>query len=205
MERKSEFSRKSKETEITATVNIDGSGETRIQTQIAFLDHMIELFAFHGCFDLNIEVEKSDIQIDIHHTNEDVGIVLGKLFKKALGELGGINRFGTAFAPMEDTLGRTVIDISGRGFLTLKIGEPGEDVPKFNKEEGYAMNYLEHFLESFAHGIGATMNVQLSRPNEDIHTNIEAVFKSLGLALKTAVEINPARKGLVPSTKGIID
>ncbi|MBF0484032.1 MAG: imidazoleglycerol-phosphate dehydratase [Candidatus Omnitrophica bacterium] len=203
MERKAQLERKSKETEITASINIDGRGKSKIKTNIGLLDHMLDLFAFHACFDLELAVKKADLEIDIHHTNEDIGIVLGKLFKKALGEMQGIKRFGSAYAPMESTLGRAVVDISGRGYLTLTI----ENMDKVNikNEDGYTMAYLEHFLESFAHNIGATVNVKIEGTSEDLHTNLEAAFKALGLALHEATRINPARPDSVPSTKGIID
>ena len=124
MQRKAEFERKSKETQIKAALNVDGTGKTKIKTPIGFLDHMIELFAFHGNFDLDLSVV-GDTHIDIHHTNEDIGIVLGKVFKKALGEdKAGIKRFGYAYAPMEATVGRCVIDISGRGFLKFNSLSP---------------------------------------------------------------------------------
>lgn len=195
------FERKSKETEIIATVNLDGKGETKIKTQIGFLDHMLELFAFHGCFDLDLEVKKADLEIDIHHTNEDIGIVLGKVFKKALGDdMKGIKRFGSAFAPMESTIGQTVIDISGRGYFTLN-----PDGQSLGEQEGYKFDYLEHFMESFAHSLGATMYVEIKNTSDDLHTSLESVFKSFGLALSDAVAINPKRPDDVPSTKGIID
>jgi len=203
--RKSKLDRKSKETEIKAELNIDGAGACRIKTHIGLLDHMLELFAFHGYFDLTLDVQKADLEIDIHHTNEDVGIVLGKLFKKALDEKQGIRRFGTGFSPMEATLGRTVIDISGRGYLKLQVGLPGQNAAPVKDQENYSMKYLEHFLESFAHGLGATVNIVIENPDEDLHTNIETVFKSLGLALDQATQIDPRRVGQVPSTKGIID
>ena len=200
--RTAEAERKSKETQIKASLNIDGKGKSKIKTHIGILDHMLELFAFHGFFDLTIDVKKADLNIDIHHTNEDVGIVLGKLFKSALGEKVGIKRFGSAFAPMESTLGRTVIDISGRGYLCFKIQNNGTAI---KDQEGYSMKYLEHFLESFAHGLGATVNIFIENPDADLHTNIETVFKSLGQALDQATTIDPRRAGNVPSTKGIID
>ncbi|MCB9721788.1 MAG: imidazoleglycerol-phosphate dehydratase [Candidatus Omnitrophica bacterium] len=200
-ERSATLERKSKETEIRAELNIDGSGKTRIKTQIGILDHMLELFAFHGFFDLNLEVQKADLEIDIHHTNEDIGIVLGKVFRKALDEMHGIKRFGTGFSPMEGTLGRTVIDISGRSFLQINCA----DIDKIKDQENYSMKYLEHFLESFANGLGATMNVTIENPDADLHTNIETVFKSMGQALDQATGIDPRREGVVPSTKGIID
>ena len=204
-ERRAVIDRKSRETEIRAELNIDGQGQTKIKSQVGMLDHMLELFAFHGYFDLDLDVKKADLNIDIHHTNEDIGIVLGKAFKQALGQKEGIRRFGSAYAPMESTLGHSVVDISGRGYFTLKVGAPGEAPPAIKDQEGYSMSHLEHFLESFAHNLGATINVIIERPSEDLHTNIETVFKSLGMALDRATEIDPRRSGVVPSTKGIID
>lgn len=204
-QRKAELERKSKETEIKAELNIDGTGETNIKTHIGFLDHMLELFAFHGYFDLDLKVQKADLEIDIHHTNEDIGIVLGKLFKKALGEKQGIRRFGVGFSPMESTLGQTVLDISGRSYLKLQIGQANQPLALIKDQENYSIKYLEHFLESFAQGLGATVSIIIKNPDEDLHTNVETVFKSLGLALDQATQIDPRRAKTVPSTKGIID
>ncbi len=200
-ERKAKLERKSKETEIKLELNIDGKGQTSIKTQIGILDHMLELFAFHGFFDLNLNVEKADLDIDLHHTNEDIGIVLGKTFKKALGEMKGIKRFGNGSSPMESTLGSSVVDISGRGYLKLEI----EHGTAIKDQEGFSIDYLEHFLESFAHNLGATINIFVSNKGTDLHTVVETVFKSLGMALDQATQIDPRRKGTVPSTKGIID
>ncbi|MBI3618086.1 MAG: imidazoleglycerol-phosphate dehydratase [Candidatus Omnitrophica bacterium] len=204
-QRKAQLERKSKETEIKAELNIDGQGKAKIKTHIGLLDHMLELFAFHGCFDLNLEVVKADLEIDIHHTNEDVGIVLGKIFKKALGEMQGIRRFGSAFAPMEDTLGHSVVDISGRGHCKFNFEgtRPGAHVG----EEGYNLLNLEHFMDSFAKQLGANMIITInnSSTTADLHTITETVFKSFGLALDQATQVDPRRKGAVPSTKGIID
>jgi len=204
-QRKAELERKSKETEIKVELNIDGTGKSQIKTNIGILDHMLELFAFHGYFDITLDVQKADLDIDIHHTNEDIGIVLGKIFKKALAEMKGIRRFGSGFAPMEKTLGHTVIDINGRSYLTIQVGCPGESVPNIKDQDNYSMKYLEHFLESFTNGLDATINIMIERPDEDLHTNIETVFKSLGQALDQATQIDPRRKGIIPSTKGIID
>ncbi len=204
-QRKAKLERKSKETQIIAELNIDGTGKTKIKTHIGILDHMLELFAFHGYFDLTLNVQKADLEIDIHHTNEDVGIVLGKLFNKALNGKEGIRRFGSAFAPMEKTIGRTIIDISGRGYFSSQIGGGEIFSAASNDQEDYSIKYLEHFLESFAHSLGATINVKIESPDADLHTNLETVFKSLGLALDQAAQIDPRRKGAVPSTKGIID
>lgn len=193
--------RKSNETQITAELTIDGTGKTSIKTPIKILDHMLELFSFHGFFDLQLSVT-GDVEIDIHHTNEDIGIVLGKIFRKALGEMEGIRRFGFGFSPMESTLGRSVVDISGRGYFTLNVQNNGVTVLE---QENYSLKYLEHFMESFAHGLGATINVTIENPDQDLHTCIETVFKSLGIALDTATQQDPRRGNNVPSTKGIID
>ena len=199
-ERKTNFERKSKETEIKGVLNIDGKGVTKIKTPIGLLDHMMELFAFHGFFDLELEV-KGDTHIDIHHTNEDIGIVLGKAFKKALGEKEGIKRFGRGAAPMESTWSDVVIDISGRGYFSFMADEK-----TVTAQEGYSLNDLEHFLESLAHNLGATLIVKTyNAQGADLHTIMETVFKSLGLALDQATQIDPRRGGSVPSTKGIID
>jgi imidazoleglycerol-phosphate dehydratase len=202
--RKSTVERKSKETHIKATVNVDGRGDRcEIRTMIPFLDHMIELFGFHGLFDIELEVIKADTQIDIHHTNEDIGIVLGKAFKQALGEKAGIRRFGSAGAPMENTVARCILDISGRGHFKLNIQD--NKVLSGKDGEEYSMSYLEHFMESFAHAFGATVSITLQNVSDDVHTNVEAVFKAFGLALDAATQIDPRREGIVPSTKGIID
>ncbi len=219
MQRKALIQRKSNETQIDGSINIDGTGKTKIKTPIGLLTHMLELFAFHGYFDLELEV-KGDTHIDIHHTNEDIGIALGKAFKQALGDKLGIKRFGSAFAPMEDTLGHTVVDISGRGHfkpyysggnLSLQnevIKELNKDLPNSSEanQEEYSFKYLEHFLESFAKQLGANIIVTVKHVDSaDLHTIVETIFKSLGMALDQATTIDPRRAGQVPSTKGIID
>lgn len=206
-ERKAVIERKSNETQIKVELNVDGRGKAKIKTPIGLLSHMIELFTFHGFFDLNLEVT-GDTHIDIHHTNEDIGIVLGKAFKKALGDdKAGIKRFGSGFAPMEATLGHSVVDISGRGYLKLDlVSYAGQSLPDLKNEEGYSIQHLEHFLESFAHQLGANVVVTVKRDAAaDLHTVMETVFKSLGLALDQATIVDPRREGNVPSTKGIID
>ncbi len=200
--RRASFERKSSETVIKVSLNLDGRGKTKIKTPIGLLSHMLDLFCFHGFFDLSLEV-KGDTHIDIHHTNEDIGIVLGKAFKEALKDKKGIRRFGWAFTPMENTLGQTVIDISGRGHCTMNFDGPSQGS---NKEEGYTFQDLEHFLDSFAKSLGANLIVTIKDPKStaDLHTVLETVFKSLGMALDQATAIDPRRKG-IPSTKGIID
>ena len=205
-QRKAVFDRKSKETETIATLNIDGRGETKIKTNIGILDHMLELFAFHGHFDLILEVKKADLETGIHHTNEDVGIVLGKVFRDALGDMAGIRRFGSAFSPMEDTLGHAVVDISGRGHFKIGWSESFARA-SLHDEDGYSFKELTHFLDAFSKNLGANIIVTIQNPPDhtDLHTIMETVFKSLGLALDQATQIDPRRKGAVPSTKGIID
>jgi imidazoleglycerol-phosphate dehydratase len=201
-QRTAQFERKSKETQITVNLNVDGTGKCNIKTPIGFLNHMLELFVFHGHFDLDLIVT-GDTHIDIHHTNEDIGIALGKAFKKALGEdKAGIKRFGYAYAPMEATVGRCVIDISGRGFFKFNSESP---MPTQKGTEGYEFSHFEHFMESLAHMMGATLSLTIQNPSDDLHTNLETMFKSLGLALDQATTVDPRRAGQVPSTKGIID
>lgn len=197
-----EIKRKTKETDITVKLNIDGSGKAKINTGIGILDHMLELFAFHGLFDLEIAA-KGDLKVDIHHTNEDIGIVLGEAFKKALGDKKGINRSGSHSWPMEDVVASVAVDISGRGFFKGITFEPMVQSARIDKE-GYDFTYANHFFESLAKKMGIDLNIKLSSSNPDLHTNLEPVFKALGKALDQAKQIDPRRKG-IPSTKGIID
>lgn len=194
--------RKTKETDITVKLNIDGSGKTKINTGIGILDHMLELFAFHGLFDLEITA-KGDLKVDIHHTNEDIGIVLGEAFKKALGDKKGIKRFGSASVPMEDVVANVVVDISGRGFFKGIVRGPGTQLAA-RADEGYSFDYANHLFEALAKKMGMNLDIKLSTKNPDLHTNLEPIFKALGIALDQATQIDPRRKG-VPSTKGIID
>lgn len=201
VEREIKVERKTKETEIACRLNIDGKGKTAIDTGIGFLDHMLELFSFHGLFDLILKVIKSDLGVDLHHTNEDAGIVLGQAFKKALGQMRGIRRFGFASVPMEDVLANVTVDISGRGYFRLKTGE-GAIAPKL--EEGYTFADAEHFFDGFAKHFGMNLNISIDSLSPDLHTTLEPIFKALGLALDQATQIDPRRRN-IPSTKGIID
>lgn len=192
--------RKTKETEIIVKLNIDGSGRHKINTGIGILDHMLELFAFHGLFDLDI-LAKGDLKVDIHHTNEDVGIVLGQAFKKALGDKKGIRRFGSASVPMEEVVATVTADISGRSYYRLKTGKTKVSPAM---QEGYVFTDSEHFLDSFAKQLGANLIIKVDPISMDLHTTLEPIFKALGLALDQATQIDPRRK-TVPSTKGVID
>jgi imidazoleglycerol-phosphate dehydratase len=198
--RKAEKKRKTKETDILVKLNIDGSGKSKINTGIGILDHMLDLFAFHGLFDLEIGA-KGDLKIDIHHTNEDIGIVLGQVFKKALADKKGIKRSGAATWPMEEVVANVTVDISGRGFFTWPLEGAGF-AP--DKKEGYEIEYAKHFFDAFAKNLGANLNISVNTTNPDLHTTLEPIFKALGKALDEATQIDPRRKG-VPSTKGVID
>ena len=189
--------RKTRETDITVTLNVDGTGKSKIDTGIGFLDHMLELFAFHGFFDLTIKA-KGDLKVDIHHTNEDIGIVLGQAFKKALGDKKGIKRFGFAGVPMEEVVGKVVLDINGRGFFDLRKSADAE------KSEGYEFGYVEHFFDGLAKHLGTNLNIRIDNASKDLHATVEPVFKALGLALDHATQVDPRRKS-IPSTKGVID
>ncbi len=194
--------RKSKETNITVKLNIDGTGKAKINTRIGFLDHMLELFAYWGLFDLDVTVAKGDLNIDIHHTNEDVGMVLGQAFKEALGDKKGIKRFGSSSAPMEEVVADVSLDISGRGSFKFLSDYA---IPAFDdKKEQYTFEYAKHFFESFASHLGVNLNIHIREVSPDLHKTLEPAFKALGIALDQATQIDPRRKG-IPSTKGIID
>ncbi len=200
--------RKTTETDITVTLNIDGKGASGIKTPIGLINHMLELFAFHGLFDLDIKASGDFKKVDMHHTNEDIGIVLGQAFKKALGDMKGIKRFGAASVPMEEVVANVTVDISGRSFFKLIAGKT--TIEKFvsgvfpKKQDGYELKDLEHLLDSFAKHLGMNLNVKIDPLNPDLHTTLEPVFKALGIALDQATQIDPRRKG-IPSTKGVID
>lgn len=198
--RKALIKRETTETNITVKLNIDGVGKYKINTGIGLLDHMLELFAFHGLFDLDITA-KGDLNVGIHHTNEDIGIALGQAFKKALGAKKSIKRLGSASVPMEEVVANVVIDISGRGYFRLFTGKTSIS-PEM--QEGYVFTDAEHLFDAFAKHLGMNLNIKVNSLSPDLHTTLEPVFKALGLALDQATQIDPRRKG-IPSTKGIID
>ncbi|MDP2941396.1 MAG: imidazoleglycerol-phosphate dehydratase [Candidatus Omnitrophota bacterium] len=200
--RKAEIKRKTKETNICVKLNIDGKGKAKINTGIGLLDHMLELFAFHGLFDLEI-VAKGDLKVDKHHTNEDIGIVLGEVFKKALAKKAGIRRFGSAAVPMEEVVANAVVDISGRGSFRFNLGNAAIVYP-VAKDGAYEFKDAEHFFEAFAKHLGMNLNIMIHPLSADLHTTLEPAFKAAGIALDAACQIDKRRKG-VPSTKGVID
>jgi len=191
--------RKTTETNISVELNIDGTGKFLIYTGIGFLDHMLSLFARHGCFDLKV-MAKGDLDVDIHHTNEDVGIVLGEAFAKALGDKKGIRRFGSKdiAVPMEEALARIALDISGRPSLYMRcVGKPVP--PTLLDRQVYNLSSAKQFLEAFVRNSGVNLHVEYR--GEDLHHVLEAVFKGFGRALCDATRKDPRIKG-VPSTKG---
>lgn len=192
--------RDTRETKIAVKFNIDGQGDYQIETGIPFLNHMLELFAKHGLFDLKIKA-KGDLEVDIHHTNEDVGICLGQAFDRAMGGKKGIKRFANVVIPMDEALVEVVLDISGRPSLYFGQ-ESGHKFDKKEVKEGYDLNDARHFLGSFCTNSGINMHVNIKK-GEDLHHILEAVFKGLARALNTATKVDPRIKG-IPSTKGRI-
>lgn len=200
--RKAKVNRKTKETSIAVELNIDGKGDSNIKTGIPFLDHMLTLFAKHGLFDLKIRA-KGDLEVDLHHTNEDIGICLGQAFKEALGEKEGIRRFGEKTIPMDEALVnvRAVVDISGRPFFNnIKSEKPYEDK---DVQGGYNLEYARQFFQALINNFPITMHISILSSGSDMHHLIEAVFKAAARALDEATQIDPRVKG-VPSTKGRI-
>jgi imidazoleglycerol-phosphate dehydratase len=194
--RKAKIDRKTKETDIKLILNLDGVGKYTIDTSIPFLDHMLSLMCKHGLLDMRIKA-KGDIDVDYHHTVEDIGIVLGKTVKQALGNMKGISRYGQASVPMDEALASVAIDISGRPYLIYKV-----EFPKKGKLKNFDPDLVEDFLHAFVINSGITLHVK-SPYGRNTHHIIEAIFKALGRALKQAVSIDPKVKG-VPSTKKCI-
>lgn len=186
--------RSTRETSITATLGIDGSGSTSVDTGIGFYDHLLGSLAHHGLFDLAINAD-GDLQVDEHHTVEDVALVLGAAFAEALGDRAGIARFGQSSVPMDEALATAVIDLGGRPYAVIDLPFHGERVG------GLPLQLVEHALEAFARTAGAT--VHLTGTGRNDHHLAEAAFKALGRALRVACELDPRRAG-VASTKGTL-
>jgi imidazoleglycerol-phosphate dehydratase len=197
--RSANIKRKTTETDISGKLVIDGKGKADVKTGIGFLDHMLTLFSFHGLFDLSLKA-KGDLNVDIHHTNEDIAICLGKAFKEALGNCEGIKRYGSKEIPMDLAAAKAMVDIGGRYAFDWKV--PPYAVSLASKE-GYLLDDGKDFLDTFAKNANINLHVEIYK-GEDVHHVLEAIFKALGMALDEATQIDPRRKG-VPSTKGIID
>ncbi len=192
-ERIGRFGRKTKETNVDVELNLDGTGIIHIDSNVPFLDHMLTLFAVHGLFDLRCEA-RGDVQVDDHHTVEDVGICLGQAFKEAIGDKEGIVRFGTALVPMDESLVNVVCDISGRGFLMYSVEISCEKIGNFDTE------LLEEFFRAFATNAGITLHVRKISGKNGHHT-AEALFKGLGRSIRQASEFDDRMEG-IPSSKG---
>ena len=189
------ISRNTSETQIKLSLNLDGSGKSKISTGIGLLDHMLTLWAKHGLFDLTIKA-KGDLHVDYHHTVEDIGIALGTAIDKALGKKKGLTRYGHAIVPMDESLALAAIDISGRPYLSYNVSVKQKKIGKF------PIHLVEEMLQGIVNKSGMTLHIKLLS-GKGPHHALEAIFKALSKALAMAVSINPRMKG-IPSTKGII-
>ena len=187
--------RKTRETKIAVELNLDGSGKSEIGTGIGFMDHMLELFARHGKFDLKVQAA-GDLEVDAHHTMEDLGLVMGEVFSQALGDKAGIRRYGSFLLPMDETLVLIALDLSGRPYLVYDLVPPVEKVGTLDTA------LFHEFFQAFCVKGGINLHIKLMAGGE-IHHIFEAVFKGLARALEQAVSHDPKEKG-IPSTKGIL-
>ena len=186
--------RNTKETQITATVNLDGTGVSDLHSGVPFLDHMLDQIARHGMIDINLNAT-GDIEIDDHHTVEDVGITLGQAFTKALGDKLGIRRYGHAYVPLDEALSRVVIDLSGRPGLTMKVDFTRSRIAEFDVDLFY------EFFQGFVNHALCTLHIDNLR-GANAHHQAETVFKAFGRALRMACEADARAVGIMPSTKG---
>lgn len=195
MNRSATIERNTSETKIRLSLSLDGSGETAIRSGVPFLDHMLNLFARHGLFDLSVEAA-GDIQIDFHHTVEDIGIVLGDAFRQALGDKKGICRYGQVMVPMDETLVSAVADISGRPYLVYNVALPKAKVGDFDVE------LAQEFFQAFVNHCGMNLHINLLY-GDNLHHIIEACFKAVGRAMDMATRVDPRVDGVM-STKGVL-
>ena len=194
--RSAEIRRATAETDIVLALHIDGTGRSDIKTGVGFLDHMLTLFARHGRFDLSVSC-KGDTFVDDHHSVEDIGIVLGEAFAKALADKRGIVRYGSVTLPMDETLMLAAVDLSGRGMLRMKVQFPTEKIGTFDTE------LVKEFFLAFVRTSGATLHFQ-QLDGENSHHIAEAMFKAFGRAMRQAAAIDEAFKDEIPSTKGVL-
>ena len=195
--RQSEIKRKTNETDISVFINLDGNGISEIDTGIPFLDHMLHQISSHGLFDLKIKAI-GDTHIDDHHTNEDVGIALGKAFSKALGERKGISRFGHFFAPLDEALVQVTLDCSGRPHLSYNLQLKAPRIGNYDTE------LVKEFFIAFVNNSGITLHINQIRGNNTHHI-VEACFKSFSRAMRMATEIDLRRSDSIPSSKGMLE
>ncbi len=190
------ISRKTHETSIDVTVNLDGTGLYQVATGIGFLDHMLEQLSRHSLIDLNVKTV-GDLHVDQHHTTEDTGIAIGEALAQALGDKRGITRYGTAYAPMDETLTRCSLDISGRPWMVWKAAFNTPRLGEWDTE------LIEHWFQSFAQAAGITLHVENLYGSNNHHI-VESCYKALARALRQAVEIDPRKSDAIPSTKGVL-
>lgn len=194
--RKATVTRKTTETEVEASVDLDGTGSHDVATGIGFLDHMLEQLSRHSLIDLRVRAA-GDLHIDFHHTTEDTGIAVGQAVREALGERRGISRFASVAIPMDETLTRVAVDVSGRPYLVWKVALPRPKLGDMDTE------LFREWFHAFAQGAGVTLHVETLH-GENSHHIVESCFKGLARALRRAVEIDPRAPGAVPSTKGTL-
>jgi imidazoleglycerol-phosphate dehydratase len=192
--RKAKLKRKTKETDISLDLNLDGRGNYAIDSTISFLDHMLSLMCKHGLMDVKLSA-RGDTDVDYHHTVEDIGLVLGSAIRAALGDMKGIRRYGSAEVPMDEALARVSLDMSGRPYLVYKVA-----FPKRSRIKSFDPDLVEDFLQALVSTGGITLHVNVPY-GRNTHHIIEAIFKALGRALREAVSLDPRVRG-VPSTKG---
>jgi imidazoleglycerol-phosphate dehydratase len=195
MARTASIERVTRETQIRLSLDVDGAGVGKICTSVPFLDHMLSLFARHGLFDLQVEAT-GDIDIDFHHTVEDIGIVLGDAFRKALGDKQGIRRYGNAVVPMDETLASVTVDISGRPYLVYEVSLPKVKIGEFDVE------LVREFFVAFANNCGTNLHVRLMY-GDNVHHIVEACFKAFARAMDEATRLDDRIKGVM-STKGTL-
>lgn len=195
-ERKARVERNTLETQITVEINLDGTGAVQFDTGVPFLEHMMDQIARHGLIDLNVQA-RGDLQIDTHHTVEDVGITLGQAFKQAVGDKKGVRRYGHAYVPLDEALSRVVIDLSGRPGLSMNVDYTRATVG------GFDVDLFEEFFRGFINHAMVTVHIDNLR-GKNTHHQIETVFKAFGRALRMAVEFDPRMVDVMPSTKGTL-
>ena len=194
MNRSGNISRKTHETQIEVSIDLDGKGTSKLNTGIGFLDHMLDQIARHGMIDLTVEA-KGDLHIDAHHTVEDIGIVMGQAFNKAIDDKKGIKRYGHAYVPLDEALSRVVLDISGRPGLEFNVEFKRAAIGEFD------VDLVHEFFQGFVNHANITMHID-NLKGDNSHHQAETIFKAFGRALRMAIDIDPNLLGITPSTKG---
>ena len=194
MKRSGNISRKTHETQIEVSIDLDGKGTSKLNSGIGFLDHMLDQIARHGMIDLTVEA-KGDLHIDAHHTVEDIGIVMGQAFNKAIGDKKGIKRYGYAYVPLDEALSRVVLDISGRPGLEFNVEFKRAAIGEFD------VDLVHEFFQGFVNHANITMHID-NLKGDNSHHQAETIFKAFGRALRMAIDLDPNLLGITPSTKG---